>query len=320
MTGFDREALAAEVQTRGAVVRVVIAGFRGSTPRETGAAMLVWDGGQSGTIGGGALEYEAARAARRMLGTEEPWARVVMKLPLGPALGQCCGGHVTLLLERFGAMELTAVLAAGGAGFVRPVISGVGPEGLAAARLRKAARSGEGGAGLVGAGMMVEPFAVPVTPLWLYGAGHVGRAIVRVAEDLPIAITWVDTARERFPEEIPAHAAPLVAADPARVVGYAPEGAMHLVLTYSHALDLDICHAVLGRSFGHLGLIGSASKRGRFLSRLRALGHSEAALARLRCPIGDRGLGKQPAAIALGVVTEVLRLSQSISQTKVLQA
>lgn len=320
--GFDLGGLVAEVGARGAVVRVVVAGFRGSTPRETGAAMLVWEAGQSGTIGGGALEFEAARAARRLLGARELWARSLMKVPLGPALGQCCGGHVTLVLERFGAAEVVVLGAIAGERFLRPVASGQSPDapGLGAARLRRALRSGEQAVeGIVG-DLMIETFARPPTPLWLYGAGHVGRAIVRVAEELPVAITWVDTARDRFPDSIPAHVAPLVARDPARAAGHAPETAVHLVLTYSHALDLEICHAVLGRGFRHLGLIGSASKRARFLSRLRDLGHSEMELARLACPIGDRSLGKEPAAIALGVMAEVLRLTADISHRKALHA
>ncbi len=319
--GFDLAALAAAVAREGAVARVVIAGFRGSTPRETGAAMLVWDGGQSGTIGGGALEFEAAEVARRLAARREPWARELLRLPLGPALGQCCGGHVTLLIERFTADEIATLRALGEGVFTRPVASGEPPSAppLAAARLRRATRAGEPEAGLLG-DLMTEPMAAAAAPLWLYGAGHVGRAIVRVAEGLPFAITWIDTARERFPETIPSHVTPLVAAAPARVVRLAPDDAIHFVLTYSHALDLEICHAVLGRPFRHLGLIGSESKRARFLSRLRELGHSEASLARLRCPIGDRSLGKLPAAIALGVVAEALRVSESASHARVSNA
>ncbi|MFO1104815.1 MAG: xanthine dehydrogenase accessory protein XdhC [Amaricoccus sp.] len=322
--GFDRVGLAEAVAARGAVVRVVVAGFRGSTPRETGAAMLVWAdamqaGGQSGTIGGGALEYEAASAARILLAGGGIWARQVLRLPLGPALGQCCGGHVTLLLERYGAAEVAALGGLSGDCFVRPTGPGLPPaaaDALATARHQRAARSGEAAPGLHG-GLMSEPFAAPCVPLWLYGAGHVGRAIVRVAEGLPLAITWLDTARDRFPETMPSQVAPLAAASLARAVSLAPDDAVHLVLTHSHALDLEICHAVLGRPFRHLGLIGSASKRARFHARLRDLGHSEAALARLACPIGDRGLGKLPAAIAIGVVAEMLRLPDFQQQMKV---
>jgi xanthine dehydrogenase accessory factor len=318
VSGFDLPALRTAVAAHGAVVRVVIADFRGSTPRESGTAMLVWDDGQAGTIGGGALEWDAAALARRLAAAPGLWTRQLIKRPLGPALGQCCGGHVTLLLERFAAAEIAHLAGLETARhFVRPVASGVSPSGaraLDAARSRRGARSGEStGAGLRGESM-VEPLALPALPLWIYGAGHVGRAVVRAATDLPLAVTWIDTAADRFPQDMPPHADPLVAAEPARAVVHAPEDAAHLVMTYSHTLDLAICHAVLARPFRHLGLIGSASKRARFLSRLRDLGHGEAALARLTCPIGDRSLGKLPAAIALGVVAEMLRLTEASAQ------
>lgn len=307
MSGFDPAELAAAVTRQGAVVRVVIAEHRGSTPREAGTAMLVWEGGQSGTIGGGALEWEAARAALRLLGAEAPWARQVLRLPLGPGLGQCCGGQVTLLMERFGAAEVAALAGLAG-GYVRPVEGGAAPLAASAEAVR------------LGGGVMSEPLAEPALPLWLWGAGHVGRAVVHAAQGLPLAITWIDTGAERFPGEMPVHAAPLVAADPARAVGRAPDPAAHLVMTYSHAMDLDICHAVLSRRARYLGLIGSASKRARFVSRLRELGHGEAALERLVCPIGERALGKIPAAIALGVVREMLLLGAAEARPMVRSA
>ena len=127
-------------------------------------------------------------------------------------------------------------------------------------------------------------------------------------EGLPFAITCVDDAPARFPDAIPPHATRLVAANPADAVALAPAGAAHLVMTYSHPLDLEICHRVLSRGdFGRLGLIGSASKSARFRSRLRALGHDDATIARLVCPIGLPGLGgKAPGEIAVAVAAELL--------------
>ena len=135
-----------------------------------------------------------------------------------------------------------------------------------------------------------------------------GRAIVDVLEPMPdLKIRWADWARERFPEDIPASADELIAENPADLVSLAPAHAEHLVLTYSHALDLEICHRVLGRSFRRLGLIGSATKRARFRSRLKALGHTEALINRMDCPIGDPSLGKHPQMIAVGVAAEVIK-------------
>jgi xanthine dehydrogenase accessory factor len=139
----------------------------------------------------------------------------------------------------------------------------------------------------------------------------VGRALVSVLAPLPgIAVTWVDVGPERFPEDVPEGVTVVPASDPAVVADHAPLDAEHLVLTFSHALDLELCHRLLLRGFRSCGLIGSATKWGRFRSRLKALGHEAAAVGRIRCPIGDPSLGKHPQAIAVGVVAELLRAFQ----------
>ena len=94
---IDREELRRCLAGRDQVVRVVVAETQGSTPREAGTAMIVWQDGQSGTIGGGALEFQATEAARQQLAAGVP-ARLE-RMPLGPALNQCCGSAMTLLAE-----------------------------------------------------------------------------------------------------------------------------------------------------------------------------------------------------------------------------
>ncbi|MEM8787228.1 MAG: xanthine dehydrogenase accessory protein XdhC [Pseudomonadota bacterium] len=298
---LDRAALAAAVDAHGMVARVVVAAHAGSTPRETGTAMLVWADGQAGTIGGGALEFDAvARARERLSGGAGP---LLLKQPLGPALGQCCGGAVSLVIEIFTAQSLAAIPQAGG--YARAVSDA--PEPLGVRNWFRAQRGGRAPEPALIDGWLVEPLEAPRAPVWIYGAGHVGRALVGTFAGLPFAVTWVDDARTRFPDTIPTHADMLVAAKPAAAVAHAPDTAHHLVLSYSHALDLEICHAVLSRPFASLGLIGSATKRARFLSRLADLGHRPEWLARLTCPIGDPGLGKHPQAIAVGVVHRLLK-------------
>jgi xanthine dehydrogenase accessory factor len=231
-------------------IRITVTRTAGSVPRGAGTQMMVWADRTEGTIGGGALEWAAMARARELLAVGGD--ADTMTLPLGPALGQCCGGSVTL-------------------------------------DLRKAAR------------LEVAPGA----PLWIYGAGHVGRALVDVMSPLPDwDITWIDTAPERFPSD--ARATILVAADPALTLRHAPADAHHLILTYSHVIDLELCHAVLSRPFASAGLIGSATKWARFRARLAALGHAPATIARIACPIGDTGLGKHPQAIAIGVAMAML--------------
>ncbi len=300
---FDLAALTAAVAAHGRAARVVVAEAKGSAPREAGAAMLVWEGGQSGTIGGGALEWEAAARARAMLPSG---GAKLDRLALGPALQQCCGGAVTLLTEVWDEARLASLVPE--AGLVARAVERGAQMPLAVKRRLQAAR-GEGvtgGPALI-QGWMVEPLERPHQKLWVWGAGHVGRAIVGVLAPMPeLAITWVDTAERRFPEAIPDGVEKIVAADPTALVRFAPEGAEHLILTYSHALDLALCHALLGRGFARAGLIGSATKWARFRKRLAELGHEPQEIARIDCPIGDPAYGKHPQAIAISVAAAIL--------------
>jgi xanthine dehydrogenase accessory factor len=303
---FDLAALRAAIAAHGPVARVVVAAVDGSTPREAGAAMLVWPEGQSGTIGGGALEFAAADRARNALAEGKDR---VDREPLGPGLGQCCGGAVTLLTEVWTEARLDPL---DGEVVARPVPGGPEAAPLSVARLLAAARGrGDLPAPVLKDGWMVEPVSRPARALWVWGAGHVGRAIVAALAPLPdIAVTWVDTSADRFPETIADGVTRLVAANPADVATYAPLHAEHLILTYSHALDLELCHRLLGHGFASCGLIGSRTKWARFRSRLSALGHSDASIARIRCPIGDPRLGKHPQAIAVGVAHELLKVDE----------
>lgn len=296
--GLNLRDLTDAVTRHGRVVRVLIADHQGSTPREAGTSMLVWDDGQSGTIGGGALELQAIEFAAKI---DRPTA---VKIPLGPALGQCCGGAVTLVLEPFTA----ATLPAAGPYFSRPIVGNTHKPLILRRMLKSLRNSGTEPELIWLQGWLLEPLDTPLQPLWIYGAGHVGRAIVDTLQGLPFDITWVDTAPDRFPETIPPHAAPLVAKTPSDAVKHAPTDAHHLVLTYSHSLDLDLCHAILSHPHKSLGLIGSQTKRRRFASKLTALGHGSAQIAGIICPIGQRDLGKTPKAIAIGVASELLTL------------
>lgn len=304
---FDADSLRAEIARYGRVARVVVAEVRGSAPRDAGAAMLVWATGQSGTIGGGALELEATQAGRAVL--EHGGSRVARR-PLGPALGQCCGGAVTLVTEVWDAPALERALRAARHGcLIRPVGEAPGTASIQLRHLLRDLRNGSTQAATrLCDGWLAEPLAAPRHKLWLHGAGHVGRAIAATMAPLPDwQVTWIDTHSERFPEAPPAGIDLLAAADPALAVAHAPVDAHHLILTYSHALDLALCHAVLERGFASAGLIGSATKWRRFRSRLRQLGHDDRAISRITCPIGDPALGKHPQAIAIGVTALLLK-------------
>jgi xanthine dehydrogenase accessory factor len=301
---LDLAALHSTVAAHHRVARIVVASTGGSVPREVGASMLVWASGQSGTIGGGALEWEASQRARAALSTGDR----LDKVPLGPDLGQCCGGAVLLLTEIWDAARLKTV---GPDAYIRPMPGYGGDIPLKLAGTLRRARSGSGIPGAeYSQGWLLEPLSVPARALWIWGAGHVGRALVAVIAQLPgVAITWIDTAPDRFPADLPAHLRLLPVPDPGLAVTLAPQDAEHLILTYSHALDLDLCHRLLSHGFASAGLIGSATKWARFRSRLAALGHTPSSIARIRCPIGDPALGKHPQAIAIGVAADFLARS-----------
>ncbi|MEM6657126.1 MAG: xanthine dehydrogenase accessory protein XdhC [Pseudomonadota bacterium] len=297
--GFDLEALRKAVRSHGKVVRVVIAAIRGSSPREVGTAMLVWKDGQSGTIGGGTLEYQATQAAR----AQSVPARLTHHA-LGPDMGQCCGGAVTLFSEVYDEKALNAL----DEQVVARATNG-SDMSFAVKRVLAAAR----GQGVLPTpqmidGWMVEPVHRPTRTLWIWGAGHVGRALVDVISPLPdVAITWIDTGAGRFPDHLPSDVTMIPTVRPPDLVQHAPRNAEHLVLTYSHNLDLELCNRLLLHDFRFAGLIGSATKWARFRSRLAALGHAPEQISRITCPIGDPGLGKHPQMIAVGVAAQLLR-------------
>lgn len=281
------------------VARVVIAARKGSSPREVGTSMLVWSDRVSGTIGGGALELQAIEHAREVLETGK--ARL-HRQPLGPDLGQCCGGAVTTLIERWDQTALEEVAEA----VARPLPGTDGTMPGAVTRQLAAPKAS------VTEGWMIEPIAAPARQVWIWGAGHVGTALVNVLLPLPgIEIFWADPDPDRFPKELPGHVRTLAAENPADLATLASADAEHFVMTYSHAIDLDICHRVLSRPFRSLGLIGSKSKSARFRSRLAALGHGPAEVGRMECPIGDPSLGRHPQAIALGVAAGILKRGTS---------
>ncbi len=151
----------------------------------------------------------------------------------------------------------------------------------------------------------------PRFTLQLYGAGHVGRALVKLLADIDCRVQWIDEREAEFPPgPLPPHIARLCVEPVEAEVAQAAPGSCFLVLTHSHDLDLALTQAILARGdFAWFGLIGSATKRARFESRLRQRGVDEALLSRMVCPIGAAGIvGKEPAVIAVAVAAQLLRL------------
>lgn len=248
-------------------ILVTVARTSGSVPREVGAWMAVAAGGISGTVGGGHLEFDAIARARTALAGGELAAEV--RYPLGPSLGQCCGGVVWLRFERVDAGETWAD------------------------RLPPQAQR----------------------PVALFGAGHVGHAIARIARDLPLALHWVDSREGQFPADPPARGwRQEVCHPPADAVPDLAAGSAVLVMSHNHAEDFDLVVACLKRQrergdLPFIGLIGSRTKWASFRQRLAARGFTEAEWGQVVCPIGVPGVaGKQPAVIAVAVLAQLLAL------------
>ncbi len=309
---------ALQTLTRGeplALVTVIAA--EGSTPREAGTRMLVTPLGQSGTIGGGNFEYRATQQARRLLSqTERGFA--LQDYPLGPFLQQCCGGHVRLLLERLDAddrvwLELAARAESAG----RPYALKASVCGTRLARafftdetqwVGAIAMVDAAGAPLPGrrpvlsdGDALIERIGAARPRVLLFGAGHVGQAIARAFAPLPFRLDWQDSRPEA--------AAPGVAIqDEARLIELAAQAGpddLVLILTHNHDLDYQLTRAALAVAPRYVGLIGSETKKARFLRRLKDDGVDSAGLT---CPIGIPGLkSKAPEVIAVSVAADLLQ-------------
>jgi xanthine dehydrogenase accessory factor len=299
-----REAL--EKQRRAALISIVK--VEGSAPREVGARMVIQeDAGFFGTIGGGRLEYETLAVADAALSAEKPSASIRV-WPLGPNLGQCCGGSVTTLIETFDPADLTQIRKLAAAEETGPFVtlSRMTEDGRIAREILDGATASE--AGEFAAERFNENFGETRTTLLLFGAGHVGRSIVLALSQLPFSVRWIDSRLGHFPSYVPSNVTTVRTDEPEREIEAAPQGAFVLIMTHSHPLDYSIAASALRRSdFGFVGLIGSVTKRARFASQARQLGLSEDQIARLVCPIGLPDIrDKEPSVIAAGVAAQLL--------------
>ncbi len=242
-------ALAAHEHAGRPAVLVTVVEARGSTPRGAGAKFVVTAAAQDGSIGGGTLEYRCTTLARGFL-RERASTPLVQDFALGPALGQCCGGHVRVLFE---------------------------------------------------------PLFVDAWSVALFGAGHVGQALVRLLADLPCRVRWIDARPDQFPPLPPSNVVVCASQTPEAEIARLASGASVLVMTHDHALDYRIVQAALQRDdLGFVGLIGSATKAAGFRARL-----IRAAIdpGRLVCPVGVPGVGgKLPAEIAIAVAAQLLQV------------
>lgn len=163
-------------------------------------------------------------------------------------------------------------------------------------------------------GGAVSIFLEPIMPhkntLYVFGAGHVGREVIRVLEGLPVAIKWIDSRDHEFPAIIPKNCEKIVTATPQAEIAGIPANAYIVIMTHNHDLDYQLVDACYAKGdFAYLGLIGSDTKRARFEKRLKVSGVTAEDLSRLTCPIGIGGItGKHPREIAIALAAELLGL------------
>lgn len=308
-------------------VLVTVAGIRGSAPREIGAKMIVTERETIGTIGGGQLEYQSTRVAVGMLGSSETTLR---SFPLGSSMGQCCGGVVEILFEPIAdgipawLRDLRTLHGQREPAMLATRISRSDPEKLVVTADNVFA--GDSSSALIPLARRLlqgtpkaernvqeffEPVVAPDMNIAVFGAGHVGSAVVRALAGLDCNIRWIDSRRNIF-RDVPANVRTIETAEPALEVAALPPASYYLVMTHSHALDFDICDRILRRRDSrYCGLIGSVSKRRRFEKRYRQQGMEQSLIDELVCPIGVDGIsGKKPAEIAVAAAAEILRIHE----------
>jgi xanthine dehydrogenase accessory factor len=325
-------AACAHLSRHPAVVRVTVIALRGSAPREAGATMLVDASSTVGSIGGGRLEWQATLAARELLGIRDAAPVRIADLILGPDLGQCCGGRVELWLERLTRDDLPWLLEAARSGL--PARDRRAATHAASNVLMTEVRGGGASHRLQGstpAAMSLqllrtangdltlrEPLSAQRPRLWVFGAGHVGQALVRLLSEVALFdITWVDSRPELLPPDLTACITTQACAKPVDLIDAAPTGTRFVVLTHDHGLDYELCRSILRRGDSSwLGLIGSASKAARFRSRLLRDGISRETLRALTCPIGISGIeSKLPASIAISIAAQLLQQVSAATST-----
>jgi xanthine dehydrogenase accessory factor len=306
---LPRDANLLDKLAREDAVFITVDSFEGSSPREVGAWMLVFANEVLGTVGGGNLEFQAiahgrdwlaahgrdglathgrdglATKASNLPAAKHPQvADELRRYPLGPSLGQCCGGVVHLkfsFISKHDAINKEAAYAS-----------------IQRAR-----------------GLNTMKIA-------LFGGGHVGKALVQVLGALPCAVQWIDSRDEIFPSDVPStveceHSAPVHAA-----VNDVPSGSHVLIMSFSHAEDLDVVAACLTRlrtqnDLPFIGLIGSKTKWATFRHRLESRGFTADEIGRVTCPIGIEGVaGKEPEVIAVSVAAQLMQLRPTLDSVR----
>ena len=326
------------------VVIVTVASVKGSTPREPGARMLVSASEISNTIGGGHLELKSIQIARNMLANS--YSNELQRFSLGAGLGQCCGGVVTvffelvtknsswvsdlqeLVLSQQDCVQIIPtsledkqprLLVTLDSTISAPAISEINNSLISTARLmlNNLKEDQSKSTSIINfksaSGQQDQYIFDPVIKsnfnIFLFGAGHVGQALIKLLSEQSCQVTWVDTRDNQLPSETAQNITAICTDVPEAIINEAPTGSYFLVMTHDHSLDQKLSEFILRKDdFSYFGLIGSKTKRKRFEHRLLRRDIGSDNLKKMTCPIGINGItSKHPAAIAVAVMAELLQ-------------
>ena len=245
------------------IIKAKIINVKGSSPNKINDFMLVAPKDIFGTIGGGNLEYLVIEESKLMLKNKSK--RKKLNIPLGPGIGQCCGGYVEIILTLH--------------------------------KNTDAAMKDE---------KVNDSFK---EDLYIFGAGHIGQALIETIGNLNFTTYLIDSREEYLKMSVNKDVNYLLSKEPWKVVNKLKDNAYYVVLTHSHEYDLKILNEILTKKFTFVGLIGSATKKKRFFKRLTENGHDKNIIKKIECPIGvDIGNSKDPNEIAFSIITRLIFL------------
>ena len=243
------------------IIKAKIINVKGSSPNKINDFMLVAPKDIFGTIGGGNLEYLVIEESKLMLKNKSK--RKKLNIPLGPGIGQCCGGYVEIILTLH--------------------------------KNTDAAMKDE---------KVNDSFK---EDLYIFGAGHIGQALIETIGNLNFTTYLIDSREEYLKMSVNKDVNYLLSKEPWKVVNKLKDNAYYVVLTHSHEYDLKILNEILTKKFTFVGLIGSTTKKKRFFKRLTENGHDKNIIKKIECPIGvDIGNSKDPNEIAFSIITRII--------------
>ena len=253
------------------LIKAKIINVKGSAPNKVNDLMLITPKKIFGTIGGGNLEYLVIKESILMLKNE--LKRKKLNIPLGPGIGQCCGGYVELVLTSH-----------------RNSVEALINE---------------------------ETIEKTKNELYIFGAGHIGQALINKIENINFNTFIIDSREEYLNMTNNKNINYLLSKEPWKIINKLKDNAYYVVLTHSHDYDLKILNEILYKKFNFVGLIGSSTKRKRFFKRLIDNGHNKDTVEKIECPIGiDIGNSKDPNEIALSIITRLISLKNSKGERK----